>query len=331
MNDKNMINRTENNTIEATPAAGVASYDQVKQESKLYFNIVKKRYIWFALSAVMMLVSIISLVVQGLNLGIDFTGGTMLDIKFNHQVTQARITDSLKAVGISGHVQLSQGDTEAIIRTQALQPEQRDSLLASIREIAGDFDSENLKEDLVGPAIGAELRSNALKALIVATILILAYVSLRFRLIYAVGGILALLHDIILMLGIFSIFQFQIEAAFIAAMLTVFGYSINDTVVIYDRMRENEKRLKKRDSYEDMVDKSIWQNMGRNVMTTLTMLIALFAILIFGGATTKLFALAMIIGVITGVYSSVFLASQIVIELKNRFKVNVIKKNEEQA
>lgn len=326
MADNNTINRTDQ--AEVTPAAGVASYEQVKKEHKAYFNIVKKRYLWFVLSALLLIPSIISLAVQGLNLGIDFTGGTMLDIKFDHQVTQAQITESLDSVDLSGQVQLSEEDTEALIRTEVLEPEQRDALLASIRENAGEFDSENLQEDLVGPAIGAELRSNAIKALIVATVLILAYVSLRFRLIYAVGGIVALAHDVIITLGIFSIFQWQIEAAFIAAILTVFGYSINDTVVIYDRMRENEKRLKKRDSYEDMVDKSVWQSMERSVKTTLTVLIALFAIFILGGASTKVFALAMIIGVTSGAYSSIFIASQVVVELRKRFNINIVKKNE---
>lgn len=329
MADNNTINKTEK--AELTPAAGVASYEQVKKEHKAYFNIVKKRYLWFALSALLLIPSIISLAVQGLNLGIDFTGGTMLDIKFDQQITQAQITEALDEVGLSGQVQLAQEGTEALIRTEALEPEKRDELLASIREKAGEFDSENFQEDLVGPAIGAELRSNAIKALIVASVLILAYVTLRFRLIYAVGGIVALAHDIIITLGIFSIFQWQIEAAFIAAILTVFGYSINDTVVIYDRMRENEKRLKKRDSYEDMVDKSVWQSMERSVKTSLTVLIALFAIFILGGASTKVFALAMIIGVISGAYSSIFIASQIVVELRKKFNINIVKKNEGKA
>ncbi|KUO66987.1 MAG: preprotein translocase subunit SecF [Gracilibacter sp. BRH_c7a] len=324
MADNNTIKRTEQ--AELTPAAGVASYEQVQKEHKAYFNIVKKRYLWFALSALLLIPSIISLAVQGLNLGIDFTGGTMLDIQFNQKVTQAQITESLDSVGLTGQVQLSQEDTEALIRTEALDPEKRDALLASIKENAGEFDSEKLGEDLVGPAIGAELRTNAFKALIVATILILAYVTLRFRLIYAIGGIVALAHDILITLGIFSIFQWQVEAAFIAAILTVFGYSINDTVVIYDRMRENEKRLKKRDSYEDMVDKSVWQSMERSVKTSMTVLIALFAIFILGGASTKVFALAMIIGVTTGTYSSIFIASQIVVELRKRFRVNITKK-----
>lgn len=331
MFDRN-IDRTEKVLKDdLTPAAGVASYEQVKKENKLYFNVIKKRYISFALSLILVTLSIISISIQGLNLGIDFTGGTIFDIKFDKPVTQVAISEALSSVGLTGQVQLSQGDTEALIRTEPLEPEQRDSLLDAIQEKAGVFDPANLEENLVGPSIGAELRSNAIKAMIVASLLILIYISLRFRFIYAFSGIIAVIHDVIVTLGVFSIFQWRIEAAFIAAILTVFGYSINSTVVIYDRIRENEKRLNKRDSYEDMVDKSVWQNMGRSVKTTFTVLIALFAILILGGASTQMFALAMIIGLISGVYTSVFIASQLVVELTNRFGGRIKRKSHSQV
>jgi len=302
-----------------TPAAGEATYEDVKRENKLYFNIVKRRLVWFAISLAILVPGIISLFVQGLNLGIDFTGGTMIDIRFNQPVTQANITKALDSVGLTGQVQLSQGDTEALIRTGFLDDAKRDELLAAIQKEAGEFDKKNMSEDKVGPAIGAELRSGAVKALIVASVLILLYVSFRFRFVYAVSGVIALLHDVFITLGMFSLFQWQVDAAFIAAILTVFGYSINDTVVIYDRIRENEKRLKKKDSFEDMVDKSVWQTMGRSVKTVGTVIIALLAIFILGGDTTKIFALAMLIGVFSGTYSSIFIASQLVVEFKNRF------------
>lgn len=328
MADKYKDNKVDKNIKEnVTPAATAASYEQVISEHKFYFHTVKRRYVWFALSLLMLAVCIISLSYQGLNLGIDFTGGTMFNIKFEQPTTQAAVSEALDSVGLTGQVQLSQNDTEAIIRTSPLEPEQRDAFLDALQEKAGTFDYENLGEDLVGPAIGAELRSNAFKAMVVAAILILAYVSVRFRFIYAVGAILALVHDIVITLGAFSIFQWQIEAAFIAAILTVFGYSINNTVVIYDRIRENEKRLKKKDSFEDMVDKSVWQNMGRSVKTTLTVLIALFAIFILGGASTKMFALAMIIGLISGLYTSVLIASQLVVEFTKIFGGRIRRKN----
>ncbi len=314
--------KLKTNNEEVTPAASEATYEQVQQENKLYFHIVKRRLIWFLISLLILVPGIISLFTQGLNLGIDFTGGTMFDIRFDKEVSQAQITKALDSVGLTGQVQLTDGNTEALIRTEVLEDDKRDALLAAIQKEAGAFDKRNLQEDKVGPAIGAELRSGALKALIVASVLILLYVSIRFRFIYAVSGVLALLHDIFITLGIFSIFQWQIDAAFIAAILTVFGYSINDTVVIYDRIRENEKRMKKKDSFEDMVDKSVWQTMGRSIKTVGTVLIALFAIFILGGESTKIFALAMIIGVFSGAYSSIFVASQLVVEFRNRFGSN---------
>ncbi|NLI93622.1 MAG: protein translocase subunit SecF [Peptococcaceae bacterium] len=319
MAGKTTDNKVIKNRAETvTPAAGDLTYDQVKQEHKLYFNIVKRRYIWFAISLLILIPGIISLFIQGLNLGIDFTGGTMLDIKFNQAVTQQKITKALESVGLAGTVQMS-GDTGALIRTSFLEDQKRDELLSALQKDAGTFDPGNLKEDKVGPAIGAELRSGAVKAIALASILILLYVSVRFRFIYAVSGVVALLHDIFVTIGIFSIFQWQIDATFIAAILTVFGYSINDTVVIYDRIRENEKRMKKRDSFEDMVDKSVWQTMGRSIKTVGTVIIALFCIYILGGESTKVFALAMMIGVFSGAYSSIFTASQIVVEVKTRF------------
>lgn len=329
MADKYLNNKDEKNTKDnVTPAASAASYEQVISEHKFYFHVVKKRYIWFIVSLLMLAVCLISLSVQGLNVGIDFTGGTMFNIKFEQPVTQAAISQALDSTGLTGQVQLSpQNDTDAIIRTQPLEPDQRDAFLDAVQAEAGSFDYDSLGEDLVGPAIGAELRSNALKALAVASILILAYVSLRFRFVYAVSAILALTHDIIITLGLFSIFQLQIEAAFIAAILTVFGYSINNTVVIYDRIRENEKRLKKKESFEDMVDKSVWQNMSRSVRTTVTVLIALLAIFILGGASTKMFALAMIIGLVSGLYTSVLIASQLVVEFTRRFGGRIRRKN----
>jgi protein-export membrane protein, SecD/SecF family/protein-export membrane protein SecF len=301
-----------------TPAASEASYDDVKHEHRLYFNIVKKRYIWFVLSLILLIPGIISLFTQGLNLSIDYKGGSMFDIQFNEKVTQEEINQAMESVGLTGTVQLADGDTSAIVRTDALDQAKRDELLDAIQKQAGSFDMKNVEEQLVQPAIGNELKSGAMKSLAVASVLILIYVSFRFRFVYALSGVIALLHDIVITLGLFSLFQWEIDAAFIAAILTIFGYSINDTVVIYDRIRENERRMKKKDSFEDMVDKSVWQTMGRSVKTVCTVLIALLAIFLLGGESTRSFSLAMIIGVFFGAYSSICIASQLVVEIKKR-------------
>ena len=318
-----MARKNDNSRVDPAPAPatvtqGAVTYEQVQRMHPLYFNIVKKRYWWFAISLLVIIPGIISLMLRGLNLGIDFKGGTMLDVPFYKAVTQTAISDSLQSVGLKGEVQLSNNGTLALIRTKALTEEERTKLMGALQK-AGDFDKTAVKEDLVGPAMGKELTNNALWALAIACGLMLLYISLRFQFMYAISGIIALFHDVLVVLGVFSIFQWQVDSTFVAAVLTIFGYSINDTVVIFDRIRENETKMKRGESYEDMVDKSVWQTMRRSINTVVTVLIALFAVFIFGGESTKTFALAMLIGVFSGAYSSIFNASQILVELKNHF------------
>ncbi|KLU58710.1 protein-export membrane protein SecF [Peptococcaceae bacterium CEB3] len=300
------------------PAAQGASYAQVQKMHPLYFNIVKKRYIWFALSLLVIIPGVISLFTQGLNLGIDFQGGTMLDVIFNKPTTQGAITRTMSSVGLSGSVQLSNGSKEVLIRTQALDEQTRNKLMTALQSKVGAYDSGKLQEEKVSPEIGKELTQNALLALGIAMGLMLLYITIRFQFSYAISGIIALVHDVLVTLGVFSLFHWQIDATFVAAILTIFGYSINDTVVIFDRIRENEAKMRRGDSYEDMVDKSVWQTMRRSINTVVTVLIALFSVYILGGASTKVFALAMLIGVFSGAYSSIFNASQILVEIKTR-------------
>jgi len=297
-----------------------ATYDEVKKVHPLYFNIMKRRYWWFALSLIVLIPGIISLFMQGLNLGIDFKGGSMLDIKFNKAVTQAAITDTMKSVGLEGPVQLSDGDTSALIRTEALEEEKRNELLAALETNVGEYDKDALGDDKVGPAMGQELTRNALWALLIAIGLMIGYITIRFQFVFAISAIIALLHDVLVVVGVFSLFQWEIDSTFVAAILTVFGYSINDTVIIFDRIRENETKMKRADSYEDMVDKSVWQTMRRSINTSITVLIALLSLFILGGGSTKLFSLAMLIGVFIGAYSSIFIASPILLEMKKRMK-----------
>lgn len=318
--DKNSINNTSQTsaTHPTFTAAHPATYQEVQKMHPLYFNIVKKRYLWFALSLLIIIPGMISLFVQGLNLGIDFTGGSMLEIPFSKPVTQTAITETLKSVGLEGQVQLSGDNSQALIRTTALDESQRDKLLASLQKNVGDFNKASFKEDKVGPAIGQELTKNAILALVIAMGLMIIYITIRFKFIYAISGIIALLHDVLVTVGLFSLFRWQIDSSFVAAILTIFGYSINDTVVIFDRIRENELRMKKNDTYEDMVDKSVWQTMRRSINTVVTVLIALLSVFILGGESTRIFSLAMLIGVFSGAYSSIFNASQILVEIKLR-------------
>ncbi len=310
---------TQKSASQASSAPG-ASYEEVQKLHPLYFNIVKKRYWWFAISLLVIVPGLISLIFRGLNLGIDFTGGTMLDLAFTNSTTQVAVADTLKSVGLEGSVQLSNGGKQALIRTKALDETERNKLLSAIQTKVGDFDKNSLKEDKVGPAIGQELTTNALLALGIASVLMLLYITIRFQFVYAISGIVALLHDVLVTVGVFSLLQIQIDSSFVAAVLTIFGYSINDTVVIFDRIRENEVKMKRTDSYEDMVDKSVWQTMRRSINTVVTVLIALLSVYILGGESTKVFALAMLVGVFSGAYSSIFNASQILVEIKTRLQ-----------
>lgn len=297
-----------------------ATYEEVQKLHPLYFNIVRRRFWWFAISLLIIIPGIISLFLQGLNLGIDYTGGTMLDITFNKAVTQSAISDTMKSVGLEGPVQLSNGETTALIRTEALEEDKRSELLNALETKVGAFDKASLKEDKVGPAMGQELTRNAIYALIVAMGMMILYITIRFQFVYAISAILALLHDVFVVVGIFSLFRWEIDATFVAAILTIVGYSINDTVIIFDRIRENEPKMRRGDSYEDMVDKSVWQTMRRSVNTVITVLISLFAVFILGGESTRMFSLAMLIGVFCGAYSSIFIASQILVEIKRHIK-----------
>ncbi|MCL1852366.1 MAG: protein translocase subunit SecF [Peptococcaceae bacterium] len=305
-----------------SPASGVVTYDDVKKKYRFYFNIVAKRKIWFVVSALLVVVSVVSLVGLGLNLGMAFEGGTMVSMTFAAPITQQAVSDAVTSTGISGpQVQLA-GDARAIIQTKELSEEQRDAMLAALREQVGPYDPESYEEEMVSESIGGELLRSALIALSVACALMLTYLIIRFKFNYAVAGVLALLHDIVVTIGVFSLLRWQIDPPFIAAVLTVFGYSINDKVVLFDRIRENEGLQKKRASYEDLVDQSIWQTMARSINTGLAVLLALFAIYFLGGDATKTFSLTMIIGVVIGMFSSVFLASQFVVVMKRFVKAS---------
>ncbi|MDA8441687.1 MAG: protein translocase subunit SecF [Peptococcaceae bacterium] len=284
------------------------------------FPIVKLRYWWFAISLLVIIPGVISLFLHGLNLGIDFTGGSVFNLTFNTPVTQTEISSALQSVGLpDSTVQLSMqnGKSVALIRTKSLDETLRSKALAAIQAKTGPYDPSQYSEDKVGPSIGQEITQNAIIALLIAFAGMILYLTIRFEFVFGVSAVAAIFHDVLVVLGLFSIFRWEIDASFVAAILTVVGYSINDTVVIFDRIRENQEKLRRGDSYEDMVEKSVWQTMARSINTVLTVLITLFAIFLLGGESTRIFSLAMLIGVFSGAYSSIFNASQILVELKN--------------
>ena len=279
------------------------------------FDISGHRTWWFLLSSIIIIAGIVCMVVRGFNFGIDFTGGTIIDLKFDQPVTIADVRTSLGKYGLDGStIQLSgaQSDVTAsedvMIRTTDLEEDQRKEVMATLKDDVGNYTV--LREEKVGATIGGELITNAVEALLISWVLIIAYVAYRFEWKFGVAAVLALVHDILVVLGVFALTQRQIDSSFIAALLTIVGYSINDTIVIFDRIRENLKLHFRRGGDVDvLVNTSIYQTLTRSLYTVFTVMFTTLALYFFGGETTKDFAFALLIGFGSGCYSSIFIAS----------------------
>jgi len=281
-------------------------------------SFVKVRFWAFLFSALLILAGIVSLAVQGLNLGIDFTGGTIihLDLKENYSMDEVRALlarydqegASLQRVGQNdkGH--------ELIIKVPHISEKQRADIIGAFRDSFPAMTAEDvLQVDNVGPVIGKELTREAFLALALAAAGMLLYITIRFEFKFACSAVLALLHDVLIIVAFFSFFQWEINSPFVAAILTIIGYSINDTIVIFDRVRENMKRERGRDLRE-IVDDSISQSLSRCINTSLTTLFVLLSLFVafsffVGGINLKVFALALLIGIVSGTYSSIFIAA----------------------
>ena len=279
------------------------------------FDISGHRTWWFLLSSIIIIAGIVCMVVRGFNFGIDFTGGTIIDLKFDQPVTIADVRTSLGKYGLDGStIQLSgaQSDVTAsedvMIRTTDLEEDQRKEIMATLKDDVGNYTV--LREEKVGATIGGELITNAVEALLISWVLIIAYVAYRFEWKFGVAAVLALVHDILIVLGVFALTQRQIDSSFIAALLTIVGYSINDTIVIFDRIRENLKLHFRRGGDVDvLVNTSIYQTLTRSLYTVFTVMFTTLALYFFGGETTKDFAFALLVGFGCGCYSSIFIAS----------------------
>ena len=279
------------------------------------FDLAGHRKIWFLISALIIIPGIICMFVRGFNFGIDFTGGTIIDLKFAQPVTIAEVRTSLAKYGLDGStIQLSgaQSDVtsseDVMIRTTDLDEEQRKEVMTTLRQDVGDYTVQ--REEMVGATIGGELITNALEALVISWALIILYVAYRFEWKFGVAAVLALIHDILIVLSVFSLTQRQIDSSFIAALLTIVGYSINDTIVIFDRIRENLRlHFCRNGDVNALVNTSVYQTLTRSLYTVFTVLFTTFALYFFGGETTKDFAFALLVGFGVGCYSSIFIAS----------------------
>lgn len=289
----------------------------------LKFDIAGRRKLWFLISALVILPGLFCMATRGFNFGIDFTGGTILDLKFSRPVTISEVRSSLAKYDLDGAtIQLSgtQSDVsesdDVMIRTVDLEENQRKEVMVALKSDVGDYTV--LREEKVGATIGGELIENAILALLVSWALIILYVAYRFEFKFGIAAVLALVHDILIVLAVFSFTQRQIDSSFVAALLTIVGYSINDTIVIFDRIRENLKlHFRRGGDVNELVNRSIFQTLTRSLYTVFTVLFTTFALYFFGGETTKDFAFALLVGFGTGCYSSIFIASPLWITFRD--------------
>ena len=280
----------------------------IKQNTNIQFLKYKK--ITLSISIIFCLISFFSLFINGLNFGIDFKGGSLIEVKSDESINISDVRSKLSLLNL-GDVQIQNFGSEknVLVRVEASSSENNSSVLSLITNELETF-GEIQRTEVVGPKISSELIQKGVLAIISAVGLMLFYIWIRFEWQFSLGAVLALVHDVIITIGIFSFFQIEFNLSIIAALLTIIGYSMNDTVVVYDRIRENLRKYKKQDLY-DLINSSINQTLSRTVLTSFTTLLALFSLYIFGGQVIKGFTLAMIIGVFIGTYSSTFIASQL--------------------
>ncbi len=284
------------------------------------FHFIRHRRIFYLLSMLIVLPGLISLAFRGLNLGIDFTSGSIMEVRFDKTVQVEQVRAVVRDQGLeAGRIQQS-GDRDFLIRTTKLTQEDSRKLMDSFAGRIGK--AELLRNEYVDPIISTELFWKALGALSIASVLMVIYITIRFEFKQGIAAIIALLHDSLVVIGFFSLFRIEVDSAFIAAILTIIGYSINDTIVIFDRIRENLRAQKKGQSLEDLVNLSIWQTLARSINTVLTVMFVLLALYVLGGSTIKNFVLAMLIGVASGAYSSIFNASPVWVDLRLMEKRN---------
>jgi preprotein translocase SecF subunit len=288
------------------------------------FNIIEKRAIFFIISAVVIIAGIAGFVINGgFNADIDFTGGTEIYVNLGTEFDEMAIRKSLEGVeGVNISSVQKAEDTTAIVKTTELNMDQKVAAQDAIKKAFEK--AEILSVDNVSASIGKDLWNNAAMSIIIASVLMLVYITFRFELLTGISAVLALIHDMLVMMSVYAIFQIPINTSFIAAILTILGYSINATIVVFDRIRENT-RFSRKETFVEIANRSIWQTMGRSINTSITTLITLICLYILGVPSIKEFAFPLIVGVVCGCFSSVFLASQFWVLLKGK-KATVVAK-----
>ena len=286
------------------------------------FSIVKNYKIFFSITIIFLLIGFGSIVTRGFNLGIDFTGGSIVDLTFENPVNVAQVRDVLKEHDMGNSIiqlENSDGKTEAnsvLIRTGVVEDTELRATMNDLQSKLGNYQIQRVEQ--VGATIGSELVQQAAMAIVLSWVLMIVYITFRFEFKFAIAAIIALIIDVLVVLSYFSLFQMEMDSSFVAALLTVVGYSVNGTIVIFDRIRENLKIHRRSESLGEMVDNSIWQCMTRTIYTVATSLFAIVSIFLFGGETIHNFSFAMLVGFASGAYTSIFLAGPMWMFLKNK-------------
>ena len=292
----------------------------------MQINFMKPRKLASVLSITLILISIFSLTLRGLNAGLDFTGGTLIEIELVKPVDLEEIREIVGSK-LDDDFQVSYfgSDQDVLIKIPGDSKNNVSEEIVSSLNASFQFDLR--RKDFIGPQIGDELRDRGGLGLMAALLVMMVYIMFRFQLKFAVGALLALIHDVLIVLGFFSIFYIGFNLTVLAAILAVIGYSLNDTIVVSDRIRENYRRKRKSDNV-DVINRSLNQMLGRTLITSLTTLLVLFALLILGGDFIQNFAIALICGVIVGTYSSIYVLCNNLILMNLNFEDLAIKKSE---
>lgn len=290
------------------------------------YDIISKNKLWLTISGLLMTVSIIALALWGLRLGIDFTGGSLLEASYSeNRPSVQQIEDRLRDLNLNSLSVRPAGEENIVLRFQETNEETHQTIIARLKELAtgGEQNFEELRFEAVGPSIGQELQRRALSMTIIVLLAISLYIAWAFRKVsrpvtswkYGIATIISLLHDVLIVLGVFAYLghfhNIEINTSFVAAVLTVLGFSVHDTIVVFDRLRENLPRSN--DSFPATVNTSLNQTITRSINTSVTVMLVLAAIVVLGGSSIHYFALALLIGVFFGTYSSIFLASPLLV------------------
>ncbi len=292
------------------------------------YAIIQKRNYLFALSLALTIPGIIAFAIWGLQLGIDFTGGTLMRLEFSKTLpTTEQVRQALQPAGVEHQSMQTAGEYEIILRLPTISNENRELILQEFKKFDAQITEQSF--ETVGPTIGTELKHKALTAIAIVLVLIVLYITYAFRKVsrgpvpswvFGLSAIVALVHDIVMVVGVFAVLGhytgIEIDALFVTALLTVLGFSVHDTIVVYDRIRERLQSSAEK-SFEEVVNESLNQTLVRSINTSLTALLILLALYIFGGGTIKNFVLVLLVGIASGTYSSIFVAAPLLVLWNN--------------